>query len=260
MDRTKLARTAIKRSARPRADKLPLKFRTRNLYELKLSKAELSQLVERHAHHINCDQAYDLILEAFDRATLGLLFTMDSRYGPTVGERKLLAEQIVQLSRRLILVLTGELKSSSLTLGTVQYEMFVVARQLQAATKALPAVAALESAASEILKLDSRTLGGVAASASAKRGRPFDYALDILFRELMLAWEKLTGTKPALTMDQDNEATTCPFCLFFHTYFGGNVFTGRAIVERCRKLTPAIDIPMDQEISAALHARYNVKH
>jgi hypothetical protein len=101
----------------------------------------------------------------------------------------------------------------------------------------------LQLAASRILKLDAEALGGPKPSTNKRvRGRPTDVALNILSRELMDAWKELTGHPPKLTVNHDGEVT-CPFCLFFHRYFGGEDrrFKARAIADRCSKLVPATD-------------------
>jgi hypothetical protein len=246
------------KAKRPSPGILPLKFNVQNYYELRLPKAELNRLIGRHNPAIDPDEAYDLILGAFDKATIWLLYTMDTRYGPTSEERTLLVEQIAQLSRRLLIALTSDKSATSPDLGAIQYEMFTYAGQLQAAADALPALTRLNSAAQEALKLKGfRPLGGV-PSARVRRGRPVDYALNILFSELMLVWEKLTGTTPELTVNYDGEAT-CPFCLFFQGYFGSldPRLSARAIADRCKNLEPAIDISVDE--TDGLRRRFGVE-
>jgi hypothetical protein len=222
-----------------RADKLPLKFRFPGFSHLEKSKAELSELIDRHSLSIDPNSAYKPIADAFLRATLRLAYQRTELTGPTEAERRLLAEQIIHLSQRLLVLLTGELRPTHHSkLGNTQHYLFSEAKRLGSITDIVPALTRLKLAASRVLKLDSTHIGGANPSAPQK-GRPADESLNALFTELMVAWKDITGSEPKLTVNYDGEVT-CPFCLFFHRYFGGDDkrLRARAIADRCSKLTP----------------------
>jgi hypothetical protein len=221
---------------------LPLKFKQPDYHRLKKSKGELYKLVKQHIPHLEIDTVYSEIDRAFGRAAVSLALNRVERTGPTAAQRKLLAKQIGELSHKLLFALTGASKPSRTTnLGGVQRHLFHIARQFlaaKAAQEAIPILVHLESAAARIAKLNEQTIGGATPPPnSTSRGRPTNEARNILFSELMRAWEKLTGERPTLSRNAD-EGVTCRFCLFFHHYFGGDdaSLKARAIADRCAKL------------------------
>jgi hypothetical protein len=123
-------------------------------------------------------------------------------------------------------------------LGAIQYSLFSAVGEVQTATDAVALLALLQSAAARIVMDHIKLCGSI--SPSGKRGRPTSDAINILFTELMRCWEILTGKPPELTVNHLGEVT-CPFCIFFHRYFGGNDrrLKARAIADRCRGLPPA---------------------
>jgi hypothetical protein len=273
------ARQAARKPARPRIDRLTRRLRVPDYYQLARPKSDLIRLVKEHLSDVNPKKAFQLIQRAFDRATVHLLVIRGEEFGPN---RKQLAQHIEHLSRKLVVALTsestdnknepstmpppsdnellhawlvklgayrgtehspGELKRPRL--GAVQFAMFSAVDHAQAATDAVAALAVLIRAAAQIKAAPNET---DIATLPAKRGRPTNDALNILFSELMRSWELLMGKRPKLSVNSIGEVT-CPFCIFFHHYFGGSDrrFKVRAIADRCQAITPAKEYLFSRE-------------
>jgi hypothetical protein len=96
-------------------------LRVPDYYELVRPKAELTRLVRERLSEIDPEKAYELVWQAFDRATVRLLVSRTKESGPNIEERKKLSEYILQLSDKLLAALTSQPREYEQEPGTAMF-------------------------------------------------------------------------------------------------------------------------------------------